>query len=375
MGDLGTKFITIELAKCPRDRSSVGYLNADLCGNNIHGEGVNYLSQLLTDSSIVQKVNLSDNDIQQEAEDGLVYLCKAIRTPSSTLVELNLSLCSLKITAINGPVVVDMLQKNKALRILILSFNEQIQDVGIEFIAKGLKVNKKLKLLKAERVGMTTKGATYLAESLEENSTLAALHICCNQIEDSGVLKLSRSLIFNKTLKNLHVRNCGITAYGIEYLLTNLVNSSLRVLNCSYNDLSGFRGGYFVKLNLTALYLRRSKLHDNELISLCKVLKNQESIKFIDLQLNHFTKSGLDALSGVVQTINHLTSLRLSGSLKTIELHTVKQFLCSLIDTSVHNVNLFEDWKEKLSRENLRFNQTVASHLKVHYHPIKTFRL
>ena len=214
--DLEVKCITAELAKYPGNGK--GYLSADVSGNCIHGEGTEHLSQLLTDSTIVRKLNLSNNDLQQESKDGLQYLCVAIATTCS-LTHPNLSSCSLRINEVNGPSIINMLQKNSTLHSLIISFNENIQDSGLKYIAQGLKTNKGIKLLRAERIGMTKIGATFLGEALRNNSILAALHICCNKIEDSGITQLAKGLAANKTLKNLHIRNCGITAYGLQKLM------------------------------------------------------------------------------------------------------------------------------------------------------------
>ena len=127
LGDSDIKFIAAEIVKCLQ--KGKGYLNTDLSGNCIHGEGVEHLSQLLSTSCIVYKLNLSDNDLQQETKDGLQCLCVAITASNCSLTELNLSSCCLKITKYNGPSVSGMLQKNSSLQTLILSFNKNIGDV------------------------------------------------------------------------------------------------------------------------------------------------------------------------------------------------------------------------------------------------------
>lgn len=104
------------------------------------------------------------------------------------------------------------------------------------------------------------------------------------------------------TLKNLHIRNCGISARGTQWALHCLpkYKSRLKVLNCSYNDLTGIDGKCLAQLNLSALYLQKTRLCDKELASLCA--NSMGTLRHLDLQFNNFqTDTRLSNLTKLVQ--------------------------------------------------------------------------
>ena len=98
-----------------------------LSNNSINGRGVRYLSEGISSSSAISKLDLSRNPIQY-CEDGLSHLCQALTTNTS-LVELNLYDCSLHKAC--GPALRHMLETNKTLRALNLCRNHSILDHNV----------------------------------------------------------------------------------------------------------------------------------------------------------------------------------------------------------------------------------------------------
>lgn len=181
-------------------------------------------------------------------------------------------------------------------------------------------------------------------------------------------------MALNRTLKNLHIRNCGITAYGIQRALLHLPQSRLKVLNCSYNDLTGIDGRCLAQLTgLSALYLQKTGLCDQELRSLRANLKGYRYLRYLDLQYNSFqTEIGVFRLAEIVRANTCLVSLRLSGSLNAtpnVQYYDddhVPNFIVSLMHNSqIKNVNLSMAWQDRLQR----FNTDKNSRLRLHYNP------
>ena len=115
--DQRVKCLTSELLKfCPKKTEKHGYLQADLCGNDIRGVGATYIAKLLKANNIIHKLNLAENSIQQGKKDGFVELVTAISTTDSLLTDLNISSCSVTITENTGLTIADMLRKNKSLK-------------------------------------------------------------------------------------------------------------------------------------------------------------------------------------------------------------------------------------------------------------------
>ena len=94
-------------------------------------------------SRALRKLDLHGNPI---GDKGLQHIAEALIT-NTTLTELNLSACELRITEENGPALTEMLQRNKTSRELNLSWNEAISDIAESFIREGLKRNTTLKRL------------------------------------------------------------------------------------------------------------------------------------------------------------------------------------------------------------------------------------
>ena len=107
--------------------------------NNIHSSGAHSIAEALKGCNLISKLILSDNSVE---EDGLRNIAEALMS-NSPLVQLDLSCCSIQITDHSGPVVTEMLQKNKSLQKLKLLQNTQLSDhdCGALYITEGLKQN------------------------------------------------------------------------------------------------------------------------------------------------------------------------------------------------------------------------------------------
>ena len=200
---------------------------------NINGNGVHYLSEGISSSSAISKLDLSENQIQ-DSEDGLSHLCQALTTNTS-LVELNLSNCRLHDTC--GPALCHMLETNKTLTALNLSWNPSIADHNVAGIAEGLRVNHSLKCLNLRWCGIHDTGMKRLADCLMVNDSLEELNLWFNTISPEAARGFSDMLKQNSILKKLDVSQCELTDEAVKPLARALeVNSSLEELDLSLND-------------------------------------------------------------------------------------------------------------------------------------------
>ena len=164
--DHGVK-ILMKYLSCTK---GIGSWIFDLRSNKIHEEGAASIAQVLQSRCIMNSLDLSDNPI---GAGGLQSLAEALITNTS-LVELDLSQCSFEITDENGPVVTEMLQRNKTLRNLIL-MHSKISDAGIVYIAKDLEKNTALKRL--EMSGIRSVGGKALASAIAKNTSLPLVEL------------------------------------------------------------------------------------------------------------------------------------------------------------------------------------------------------
>ena len=200
---------------------------------NTNGCGVRYLSEGISSSSAISKLDLSRNPIQ-DIEDGLSHLCQALATNTS-LVELNLSRCKLHKAC--GPALRHMLETNKTLTSLNLSWNPSISDHNVAGTAEGLRSNHSLKCLNLEKCGIRGKGMKHLADCLMVNDSLKELELSANTISPEAARGFSDMLKHNrKTFKKLNVLGCKLTDEAVKPLASALeVNSSLQELALSLN--------------------------------------------------------------------------------------------------------------------------------------------
>jgi len=216
-----------ELSKCCNDR----HVNFEINLNTLDL----YLSPLILHSGAITlllsccfviSLGISDHILEE------VNLLSHFLATNSSLVKLNLSSCSLKITDSSGPALTEMLKVNKTLQTLDMSVNTGVADVGAFFIAEGLKCNNGLKHLELGRCGITAEGGNFIADALKVNRTLEHLSISCNSIGDTGFVHIAEALKSNHALKRLELANCRQTEKGLIILSASLVvNKCLQYLD------------------------------------------------------------------------------------------------------------------------------------------------
>ena len=117
IGDQGCKFLVQGIFKCVNTHSNItSQLRVNLEENNIHEGGLNYIGQVLKDTTMVCELNLSKNPI---GEGGLKMLCETLST-NNTLKGLNLYNCESTISEVTGYFLGQLLSTNSSLSYLLL---------------------------------------------------------------------------------------------------------------------------------------------------------------------------------------------------------------------------------------------------------------
>ena len=236
------RFLTRCLCRCPVPNSTAtGWLHIELGRNDIYERGAQHIADVLQNTSIVHTLLLGSALYNSNAitEYGLKCILGSLVTNCS-LVTLQLygrsSDSVLKITQVSGPVLCQMLQRNKTLAKLDFSENRGVSDTGAFFIAEGLKLNTSLRTLRLSRCGMSAEGAKFISGALEVNTSLTVIDLARNELGDTGVGYLANALKQNDSLKELHLWECWMTDRGLEQLAVALtVNKSLEVLDLRWN--------------------------------------------------------------------------------------------------------------------------------------------
>ena len=136
-----------------------------ISSNQITGEGASYIAEALRTTRALWKLDLSMNPIDNK---GLQYIAEALTTDTS-LIELKLYHCSQldlqRNTEEIGPMLTEMLQRNKTLRELDLSDNSAISDSQASCIIEGFKKNTTLKTLELTVCRFTDEGIRSIQSS------------------------------------------------------------------------------------------------------------------------------------------------------------------------------------------------------------------
>ena len=348
------------IAKVLQSSSSV-VISLSLMGNPIGGKGLQLISEaLITNTTLVEldlrhcslvisavnssivtemlhknktleRLNLSDN--QGISDTGLSYIAEGL-IMNTSLNELDLSYCSLSILDENGPVVTEMLIKNKTLKTFNLSNYKSEGMILMSYIAEGLKRNSALEELTLSNV--TAQGGKSLATAIATNTSIALVRLDINNIEitkdsgpafvdmlqnsslehisltsshslsDVGVSFIAEGLQKNATVKSLNLRDCNITSSGVKCLAEMLkVNSSLTNLDIDDNPirdegLAHLAEALKMNMTLTDLSVKFCEITDAGVASLTDSLHMNGTLKDLCLYRNRaLTKEGVKPLLDV----------------------------------------------------------------------------
>ena len=288
-----------------------------LSRNYINGRGVRYLSEGISSSSAISKLDLSYNPIQ-DGEDGLSHLCQALTTNTS-LVELNLAGCKLTITEENGQALSHILKTNKTLNSLEIS----------------------------PLVNTNGCGVRYLSEGISSSSAISKLYLSANPIQDGedGLYHLCQALTTNTSLVELNLYDCRLhKACGpalCHMLETNKTLTSLKLSHSSISghNVAGIAEGLRSNHSLKCLELRYSGIHDTGMKSLTDCLMVNDSLEELDLYANTISP---EAARGFSDMLKHNSTLKkLNVSICELIGAAVKQLASALeVNSSLEELDI-----------------------------------
>ena len=116
---------------------------------------------------------------------------------NTTLLHLSLKCTGLVATEDTYQALTKMLQVNKALTHLDLSQNQKFSDSGTYVLFQGLRHNATLVYLNLSSTEITDKGAKYIAQALQSNFSLQELELLKNRITPNGFACIDESLKAN----------------------------------------------------------------------------------------------------------------------------------------------------------------------------------
>jgi hypothetical protein len=284
----------------------------DLCFQNINTDELRKILQALTyhheKNGFIQHILLGNNVFDSEGIKLIgefMNICTHIKT---------WYLCANGISDTNIHYITDALKKSLTVESLWLKRNP-LKPQGIKLIAEMLRYNKSIKILDLSNTGMLDVGTEYLFDSLKHNQTITSLYIGASGITDIGAHHMAK--YFETIDKSLGIKNIFIDAnrlddIGTEILCKSLINYPLERLSLGSNRISdiGLKTIFNTMIDsktLISLDIGTSKstsrlfelpnnLNDNETMIIVNFLKNNKSVKLLNIRQIGLTKEGLKNL-------------------------------------------------------------------------------
>ena len=149
--------------------TSLVHLNLSYTGLAATEDTVRTITAMLRVNKTMKHLDLSGN--WNFSNSGAYCVFRGLQHNNS-LVHLNLSNTGLAATEDTAQALTTMLRVNKTIKHLDLSVNWTFSDAGAYCVCQGLQHNTSLVYLNLSRTGITNKGAEYIAQALDSNSSL-----------------------------------------------------------------------------------------------------------------------------------------------------------------------------------------------------------
>ncbi|KAM5297566.1 NACHT, LRR and PYD domains-containing protein 13 [Glossophaga mutica] len=187
-----------------------------LCFCHLGAPSCRHLSDALLQNTSLTHLNLRKNQL---GDEGVRFLCEALRRPDCALRSLDLSECSF--TTEGCRELADALQRNQNLKVLDIGRN-CVQDDGGRRLCEVLKdPSCVLSTLGLEKCSLTSACCQHLSSVLGSSTSLVNLNLLGNYLGTEGV---------NKLWKSLTKSTCKLQKLGLEKDLYDPVKGKLQEL-------------------------------------------------------------------------------------------------------------------------------------------------
>ena len=313
------KLLLLELSKCPIGLACESRMEIDLSNTKLVAteDTAQALTRMLQVNKTITHLNLSRN---WDFSDSGAYCVFQGLQHNTTLVHLNLRRVNLIGEDDTGQALTTMLQVNKTLTHLNLSENLNFSDSGACCVFQGLQHNPNLIHLNLSKTGILIRRyiAQTLIKMLQVNKTLAHLDLSYNWTLSTNAV--FQGLQYNTALVHLNLSYTGLVAIEdtAQALTTMLqVNKTIKHLNLSDNWTFSDAGAYCVcqglQHNTTLVYLNLSctgiTYKGAEYIA--QALKSNCFLQTLDISYNsRITHNGFTCIDKSLETNTTISLIR-----------------------------------------------------------------
>ena len=186
--------------------------------------------------------------------------------------------------------------------------NNRIGDDGIQLFS--LLNLRNLIEVDISNTAVTEEGTCALGDYFKFDKSLQSLNISYNEIKDNGLTKILCS--FSITLVRLIVTKCCLTCTGAVSISKVLrVNETLKYLDISCNPvgddgISTISDGLHRNTTLIQLVARSCEFHSKGAENVAKMLQLNKTLKYLDISGNHIEDDGVAAVACSNTTLTEL---------------------------------------------------------------------
>jgi Ran GTPase-activating protein 1 len=206
-GDEGTVHIAAVLER------ATGIEDFKMAGSRFTSDGALMLAKALLHGSSLKKLNLTDNNVNEEGGEAFLEVFKK----HTKLEYLNLEATALG-EEVTGKVTQVVAESCPDLETLILSANDILRE-GVDSVAEGISKMRKLKVLKITDNELGDVGVAKICVALQTSAAkLEELDVSCNEISKSGAEAVSKlaTTSLKSTIKKVNLDQNWIQEDAIE---------------------------------------------------------------------------------------------------------------------------------------------------------------
>ena len=339
-----------------------------LSSNNF-GIGILKVTKSLQHITTLKELNLSNNNIPQEA---CCELALAIKL-NQQLEKLWLNDSNLHSSAI---IILDSLATLTTLTVLSFNNNQIPQEAG-EALASVILHNARLEelYLDSNNLGI---GTVKVAKSLQHITALKVLSLDNNNIPQEASEELGLAIKSNENLEKLWLNDNNLCSSAIVILNSLATITTLTVLELNNNQIPQEAGGALAAVimhntRLEELYLDNNTL-DIGILEVAKSLQHITTLKILSLYNNNIPREACNELALAIKSNIYLRQLYLNNNcfhLSLVLMLQASQFLSNLNIISIYGNTVTEEAGNLLASVIMKNTEVEALGLNLLIAPLK----
>ena len=312
---------------------NTGLEELHLGGNNL-GEGMLIVAKALQHISMLKSLDLGNNNISKEVSDELALAIKA----NEQLEEMRLYGSSLKASVI---VLLQSLSTISTLKLLNISDNQITEEAG-EALASVVMHNTGLEELRLDGNSFG-EGLFNVMKALQSITSLRLLDLFNSDISKKVSCELAVAIKSNNHLEKLWLYNSNMKSSAFAVIQALSTISTLKYLNINDNQITEEAGEALASVvmhntGLEELHLGGNNLGEGMLI-VAKALQHISMLKSLDLGNNNISKEVSDELALAIKANEQLEEMRLYGSSLKASVIVLLQSLSTISTLKLLNIS------------------------------------